>query len=127
MKRVVVVDADTDFTNGLKQELSGYDFEIKAISDPENIFEVIARNDPDLVLVNYILNDGNGGTISHQIKSDPQTHDIPVIMMSDYSDLRTLWKKFGCNDYVLKPFNTRDLVEKMNFWLRNVNRFTFSH
>ena len=119
MKRVLVIDADTDFLSDLKQKLSAYDLDIRTESDPWDIFEVIGTHQPDLLLVNYILNEGNGGTMTHQIKTNPDTHDIPVIMMSDYADLCHLWKKFGCNDYVLKPINHSQLVEKIEFWLKN--------
>lgn len=119
MKRVLIIDADTDFLVDLRQKLSAYNFDVRTVSDPGNIFDLIYQHEPDLLLVNYILNEGNGGTISHQIKTSPDTHDIPVIMMSDYSDLCHLWKKFGCNDYLLKPINTSQLVEKIDFWLRN--------
>lgn len=119
MNRVLVIDADRDFLHELKQKLTPYNYEVHTVSDPKDIFDLLYRYQPDILLVNYILNDGNGGTISHQIKSNPDTHDIPVIMMSDYGDLCHLWKKFGCNDYVLKPIQTSTLVEKMDFWLKN--------
>lgn len=119
MKRVLIIDADTDFLSELKQKLSAYHFDVRTESDPENIFDVISTHQPDLLLLNYILNEGNGGTMTHQIKTNPDTHDLPVIMMSDYGDLCQLWKKFGCNDYVLKPVNYSQLVEKIEFWLKN--------
>lgn len=119
MKRVVIVDADAEFLQDLERDLTAYDFDVTAVTDPGNIFDLIYHYEPDLVLVNYILNDGNGGTISHQIKTDPDTHELPVIIMSDYTDLRTMWRKFGCNDYILKPISIQDLVDKMNFWLKN--------
>jgi len=118
MKRVLIIDADADFLMDLKQSLNAYDYEVVTVTDSGNIFDLLSWHQPDILLVNYILNEGNGGTISHQIKSNPETHEIPVIMMSDYADLCHLWKKFGCNDYVLKPIHTSTLVEKMEFWLK---------
>ncbi len=119
MKRVLIIEPDTEFLSELRQKLSAYDLDVRAESDPENIFDEINTHQPDLILLNYILNEGNGGTMTHQIKTNPETREIPVIMMSDYPDISLLWKKFGCNDYVLKPVNHSQLVEKIEFWLKN--------
>lgn len=85
LKRILVIDNDKDLLEILKEALAYDYFEVTAVDAVDNtVFELINEHRPDVVLLDYLLWGVNGDEICHQIKSNPQTANLPVIMFSAY-------------------------------------------
>jgi two-component system alkaline phosphatase synthesis response regulator PhoP/two-component system response regulator VicR len=114
MRKILIVSSDRQLLSVLKHELSYRDYTVLTTDDPYLTFINIQLFEPDLLIVDFILNDHNGGAISHQVKSDPQTHDLPVIILSDY-ELETRYpSRFGCDIVIEKTDNIQPLIARIN-------------
>ena len=96
--RSIIVDALTDYT-------------VIAKEDTSNIFQLIEEHKPDLVLMDYILPNINGGELCHQIKTNPSTSDLPVIILSGYPQILYSLGSYGCDAILEKPFDLSKLLE----------------
>mgnify|MGYP001245841587 CR=1 FL=1 len=75
---------------------------------------------PDLLLVDWMLPDMSGLELTRQLRKDPDTRDIPIIMLTaraDESD-KVTGLEGGADDYMTKPFSARELVARIQALLR---------
>jgi DNA-binding response OmpR family regulator len=113
MKKVLLLDNDEGVLDVMQEALNYEGFQVKAIEDTDNIFPVIDGFDPDLIILDYILSGINGGEICHQIKANPKTTDLPVIIISAYPRVIRSLGYYGCDDFISKPFDLDDIVERI--------------
>ena len=119
MKKILVLTTDKSLQQELKEKLAYFGFKAQTLSDFDNLFSVIQSFRPDLLLIDFILHDSNGGAICHQVKCDPQTHALPVIILSEYPEFGAFSKKFGCSESVTKPVDFSELVRKINIYTQD--------
>ncbi len=76
-------------------------------------------NRPDLILADIVMPDISGIEFLEQLKVNTSTKDIPVIMLSgvDKSSQRIRCLELGAADYILKPFNPKELELRVNKYL----------
>lgn len=110
MKKVLILDNDHGILEVMREALNYEGYDVKTIADCESIFPHIDEYQPDLLLIDYILNGVNGGEICHQVKLNKRTSSIPVIMMSAYPRIIESLGNYGCNAFVAKPFDLHDLM-----------------
>jgi DNA-binding response OmpR family regulator len=113
MKRILVLDNDEGILDVMQEALNYEGFQVKIIEETDNIFRVIDAFDPHLVILDYILSGVNGGEICHQIKANPKTTDLPVMIMSAYPRVIKSLGHYGCDDFIAKPFDLDDLTERI--------------
>ena len=120
VKRLLIIDNDDDVLE-IMQEVFIYEgFEVKILQSAENIFKEIAAYKPDIVMLDYILDGINGGEICHQIKSNSDTSNLPVIIVSAYPRVLNSLGNYGCDSFIAKPFDINDLVAQVNRLLNQV-------
>lgn len=114
MKNILVVDDDDDVleTIGLILEIGGYQVEL--LNDAELIFERVANFCPDLILLDVVLGKIDGRILCCQLKSDPKTKYIPILMMSGLYTLKEI-EEMECapDDFMSKPFKMDILLDKI--------------
>jgi DNA-binding response OmpR family regulator len=120
MKLIYIVDANTADREGMKQylELSGY--EVQAFEDLHGVQLAIARQVPDLLLQDVNLPDGDGFSYIKKLK---QNYVFPVIFVSGRtaeSD-RILGFELGADDYICKPFSSKELVLRVHALFRRID------
>jgi len=113
MKKVLVLDNDEGVLDVMREALNYEGFDVKIIEETDNIFSVINSYNPDLIILDYILSGINGGEICHQIKANPKTTDLPVIIMSAYPRVIKSLGYYGCDDFIAKPFDLDDITERI--------------
>ena len=113
MKKVLLLDNDEGVLDVMQEALNYEGFKVKTIGETDNIFEVIDSFDPDLIILDYILSGINGGEICHQIKANPKTTDLPVIIISAYPRVIQSLRYYGCDDFISKPFDLDDISERI--------------
>jgi DNA-binding response OmpR family regulator len=91
-------------------------FEIKAVDNGEEASAVIPSFKPDLILADVEMPKVNGYQLCEQIKQDPSTAGIPVILLAGAFEQfdEELARKVGANDFVIKPFESQELINKVN-------------
>ena len=113
-RNILIVDDDKDALAMIEEVLLYLDFNVQGLQYPHDIFGMIRDYKPDLVLMDYILTGINGGELCHQIKTNPQTADIPVILISAYPKVLESLGRYGCDAFIAKPFNISDLISRIN-------------
>jgi two-component system cell cycle response regulator DivK len=118
-KRILVVEDQPDNRQIIRDMLAPTDYEITGAEDGEQAFEAIARQWPDLILMDIQLPIIDGYTATRKIKSDPALRSIPIIAVTSYalSGEEKKAREAGCDDYVPKPFSPRQLLAKIKQYL----------
>ena len=117
MKNILLVEDNDTIIMGLKYSLEQENFKVISAQNVLEFNEKIDKNYIDLVLLDVSLPDGNGFEICKEIKSKK---DIPVIFLTaqDEETSVVLGLDLGADDYIVKPFRTRELISRINSVLR---------
>jgi len=113
-KRLLIIDNDTEVLSVMEEALVYEGFEVRIKEDTQNIFQVIDEYQPDLVMIDYILDGINGGETCHEIKVNPVTSHIPVIIVSAYSKVILSLGNYRSDAFLAKPFGLDELVQLIN-------------
>ena len=119
-KRILVVEDQEDNRQILRDMLAPTDYEIAEAENGEAALTAIAKQRPDLILMDIQLPIMDGYTATRKIKADPALQSIPIIAVTSYA-LSGEEKKVrvaGCDDYVPKPFSPRQLLAKIRKYLQ---------
>lgn len=110
---VVVIEDDPDMMEQIKSELSTY-FHVEAFMNGKTGYENIRRIKPALVISDIMLPGMSGYEIVSNLKADPETQDIPVIMLTAFDDANHILKAYKSfvDDYMVKPCNFKLLVAR---------------
>lgn len=108
-KRILVVDDDLDVLEAIEAALKYEGYETFKVGRTYNIFNTINHCKPDLIMVDFVLEGATGGEICLQVKKNPETEHIPIIIISAYPQSDEALKEFGCNAFIPKPFSLDDL------------------
>ena len=117
-KRLLVIDDDKDLLEVIKIyfEMEGY--VVITLPRVDNIFRAFSKYDPDLILLDYQMPEENGDKICQQLKSNPATFNVPVIMISGYSKAELDRDYHGWNGVVSKPFDLPVLQKAVEKFLK---------
>ncbi|MCC5794569.1 MAG: phosphate regulon transcriptional regulator PhoB [Chromatiales bacterium] len=119
-RRILVVEDDGAIRQMLVFNLARAGFEVAEAEDCRSGREQMADARPDLVLVDWMLPDGNGVDLIRLLRRDATLRDIPVIMLTARAEERDKIQGLdaGADDYITKPFSSRELVARVNALLR---------
>jgi DNA-binding response OmpR family regulator len=116
-RRVLVVDDDADARWLVAEALVEHGFEVSEAEDGHRAQALVEGRSPDLVILDLGLPGISGLDILRWLRT---TGDVPVIVLTgrgDSSD-RVVGLELGADDYVVKPFDARELVARVNAVLR---------
>ena len=110
-KRILVVEDQPDS----RQIIRDIDYEITEAENGEKALAAIAKQRPDLILMDIQLPIMDGYTATRRIKADPALRSIPIIAVTSYalSGEEKKARAAGCDDYVPKPYSPRELLAKI--------------
>jgi DNA-binding response OmpR family regulator len=120
MTSVLLVDDERDLLSLLDFNLRAAGFETVLATTGEQALAQLRRRVPDLVVLDLMLPDLSGTEVCRQIKSDPRTKHVPVVMLTAKGDEvdRVVGFEIGADDYVTKPFSPRELALRVQSVLR---------
>ncbi|WP_242338978.1 MULTISPECIES: response regulator [Anaeromyxobacter] len=115
MTSVLLVDDERDLLSLLDFNLRAAGFETLLATTGEQALIQLRRRVPDIVLLDLMLPDVSGTEVCRQIKADPRTRHVPVVMLTAKGDEldRVVGFEVGADDYVTKPFSVRELVLRL--------------
>ncbi|MFA5345785.1 MAG: response regulator [Candidatus Omnitrophota bacterium] len=122
--KILIVDDDPDIRDVLKLTLSEENYEILEAGDGEEALKVIHDNQPDLILLDYKIPKIDGREVCRRIKSDLLLRHLPIIMVTGKSDISDKVDGIdaGADDYVVKPFEPKELLARIRMILRHTER-----
>jgi two-component system cell cycle response regulator DivK len=95
-------------------------YEITEVENGEDALAAIAKQRPDLILMDIQLPVMDGYEATRRIKADPDLRSIPIIAVTSYalSGEEKKARAAGCDEYVPKPFSPRQLLAKIRNFLQ---------
>ena len=117
MTRVLVIEDEESFRDALQFMLSREGFDVVLAADGEEGMKQFDAKDPDIVLLDLMLPEVSGTEVCKYIRSKS---NIPVIMLTakDTEIDKVVGLELGADDYVTKPFSTRELLARIKAVLR---------
>jgi DNA-binding response OmpR family regulator len=117
MSRVLLIDDDAKLSGLLRAYFKRFDFELLAATHPERGLELLASEDPDLIILDVMLPDMDGFEVCRRIRKQSA---VPIIMLTARGEVtdRIVGLELGADDYLPKPFEPRELVVRMQSVLR---------
>ena len=120
MTRVLVVDDDADIARFIEINLRLEGYEVQTAGDGAEALERITEQHPDLVLLDVMMPKLDGVQLCRLLRADPATANLPVIMLTakTLSADKVVGLTAGADDYIIKPFDTLELVARVRSTLR---------
>ena len=109
---ILVVDDDDSIRSLLRQELSDAGYLIEQAVNGKEALEMVRKNKPDLIILDVMMPEMNGFDVAAVLKNDPQTMDIPIIVLSVVQD-KARGYRIGVDRYLTKPINTTELFAEV--------------
>ena len=118
--KLLIVDDEKDLCELLSMNLANEGYIVRTASSGEEAVSMILTDRPDLVLMDIMLGDMSGVNLTAKIKNNPETADIPVIMLTakDSENDVVVGLSVGADDYITKPFSTRILAARIEAVLK---------
>lgn len=119
-KRILVVEDERPIREMLAFNLGRAGYDVQPAADGREARAAIADHYPDIVLMDWMLPDISGLELTRQLKRDPETREIPIIMVTarvEEQD-RVNGLDGGADDYIVKPFSPRELLARIRAALR---------
>jgi signal transduction histidine kinase len=112
--RVLLADDNADMRDYLRRLLSNR-WQVEAVPNGEAALRAALENPPDVIVTDVMMPVLDGFGLLRALRRDERTRDIPVIMLSARSgeESRVEGLEAGANDYLVKPFSTRELVARV--------------
>jgi two-component system phosphate regulon response regulator PhoB len=122
VSNVLVVDDERDLVALLDFNLRQAGYETTLAYGGEEALSAARRHPPNLVLLDLMLPDLHGTEVCRQLKADPRTRSVPVVMLTARGNEvdRVVGFELGADDYVVKPFSFRELILRVGAVLRRV-------
>jgi DNA-binding response OmpR family regulator len=119
--RILAVDDDKDILRVLKANLELYNYEVKTADTWAAAKEILSSKEVDLILLDIMLPDGDGVEICKQIRGTNTA--LPIIMLTakDKVSDKVIGLESGADDYIVKPFETLELLARIKACLRRVS------
>ena len=121
MKKILLIEDNEAIIMGLKYSLEQENFQVISAKTAKESKEKLDNKNIDIVLLDVSLPDGNGFEICKEIK---EKNDIPVIFLTaqDEETSVVLGLDLGADDYIVKPFRTRELISRIKSVLRRYGK-----
>ena len=116
-KRLYLIEDDPDIRKLVRGLLEGYGYDVQTFGSGRDARQAIRRDVPDLCIVDLGLPDMDGLTLVRELWEDVRFGVIILTGRGDVSD-RVLGLELGADDYIVKPFEPRELVARVNSVIR---------
>ncbi|MCZ0961282.1 phosphate regulon transcriptional regulator PhoB [Paracoccus benzoatiresistens] len=117
---VLVVEDEGAQREVLQYNLEAEGFEVVVADNGEDALLLVQEEQPDLMVLDWMLPKVSGIEVCRQVKADPATRSIPIIMLSARSEEtdRVRGLETGADDYVVKPYSVVELMARLRTQLR---------
>lgn len=116
MARVVCIEDEPDMIELMRLLLTRQGFEVIGARGGKEGLELVEQNLPELILLDIMMPDMDGWQVYDQLKANPKTRDIPVIVVTaraQTAEKLAALGEAGVDDYIVKPFGPGQLVDSI--------------
>src|SRR3990172_3121841 len=114
--KLLLADDSITIQKVVELVLAEEDFQIKSVSNGEDAINLLETFKPDIVLADIEMPKVNGYNLCEKIKQNSSTSHVPVILLAGAFEPidEELARKVGADDSVIKPFESQELISKIN-------------
>ena len=112
MKKIFIVEDDPGIRELLDFLLSSHGYEINTFPTATAFTRTITHEDPDLILMDVMLPDGNGQDLCRNLANTPEKNQIPVVLMSAHASIE-IPMEGNAKDFIPKPFDIDNLLKRI--------------
>jgi CheY-like chemotaxis protein len=116
LKKIMIVDDDPAILDSISLLLEFEGYQVSAISNPSSLF-VMEDGLPDLFLLDIWMSGTDGRDVCKFLKQKKTTQKIPVVLISASREIEKSAKDAGADDFISKPFETSELLEKVRQYI----------
>jgi two-component system cell cycle response regulator DivK len=118
-RRILVVEDQQDNRQIIRDMLSALDYELAEAENGVEALTAVAKQKPDLILMDIQLPIMDGYEATRRIKAQPAMKNVPIIAVTSYalSGDEQKARDAGCDDFVPKPYSPRQLLAKIKQYL----------
>ena len=124
-KKVLLVDDDPDFVEAVKVIVQSGGYDVRVAADGKEGLEAVDAEKPDIIILDVMMPVMDGHQACAALKTNPETKDIPIILLTAVADRVTTSKYTHRNmleseaeDYMPKPVEPKELLELIKSWLK---------
>lgn len=123
---VLIVEDESAQREVLKYNLEAEGFAVVYAENGDEAMLLVAEEQPDLILLDWMLPNVSGLEVCRRIKADPATRQTPIIMLSARSEEvdRVRGLETGADDYMVKPYSVVELMARLRTQLRRTRPAT---
>ena len=111
-KRIIVADDDPAIVDSIAYILEDEGYIVEKTLDGGKVNKMF-KSKPDLLLLDVWMSGQDGREICKLLKSQPETKNVPIIMVSANKDTEKIAREIGADDFLGKPFDIEDLLGKV--------------
>ena len=114
-KKILVVDDEVQLAEAVKMRLEANDYDVILAHDGQTALNLARKTSPDLVILDIMLPKLDGYKVCRMLKFDEKYKHISILMLTAKAQEqdRELGFEVGADAYIVKPFESHDLVEKV--------------
>ncbi|MEO8763423.1 MAG: response regulator [Ginsengibacter sp.] len=113
MAKLLIADDSVPLLETLRYILQRNGYEVKTLSSADNIQQEINDFQPDLLIIDIFLGDDDGRDICQQIRKINRNSDLKILLFSAFPQHLQGYKSYGADDFIEKPFELKNLMEKI--------------
>ncbi len=113
-KKILICDDDEGILDMLELILEDSGFKIIPEKNSLNIYNMINREHPDLVLLDLWMPVLSGDQVLKALRNNPATSNLPVIIISASTEGRKIASEAGATEFIAKPFDLDMLIDRVN-------------
>lgn len=124
MTNILIADDDPDLRDILRSVLEPCGFLVTAVESGDHALQAVHTHAPDLIILDYMMPGMTGPQVCERLKQDLVLRHVPVIMLTGKSELQDKVHGInaGADDYVIKPFEPKELLARVQMVLRRTTR-----
>jgi two-component system, OmpR family, response regulator VicR len=113
-KKILLLDDNKDLLLIVQIILKGQGYEVVLACCIEEALQKIRIHQPSLIMMDVFIKEEDGRELCSQLKSNPATSNIRVILMSGIEEENENLSLIGADDFISKPFDYDDLLERVS-------------
>jgi DNA-binding response OmpR family regulator len=115
MAHVLIVEDEPDVLLLLENRMRGAGHEVDSVTDGEQALDAVAVRAPDVIILDWMMPRFDGVEVCERIRVTDGEHRTKVLMLTAKSQQHDIDRAYaaGVDDYIVKPFSSRDLIERV--------------
>ena len=123
-KKILIVDDDHDFVDAVRAVVEDGGYDVDVAYDGKEALDKVAQTKPDLIILDVMMPVMNGHDACKQLKANPETQNIPIILLTAVADRVTSstythrdMLESDAEDYIPKPVEPEVLHNRIKGWV----------